>query len=210
MYKNNIQEKEIASRLFLEELKDGTHFPKYIEVETIRACNARCIMCTINEWEKTKNPKMSDELFNKFVKEVSYYSEWIEAITLNKDGEPTLDKNLALKIKALKDVGIKNVRFTTNGEKLNKEFAIKVLEAGIDEVMFSIDSIEKSTYEKIRIGLDFEKVMGNIQQFLILKQQISPNSKVTIRMVEMPETRQGKDKWIEFWSSKISDRKSVV
>ena len=27
-------------------------FPKYIEIETVNACNARCPMCTINDWEK--------------------------------------------------------------------------------------------------------------------------------------------------------------
>ena len=27
-------------------------FPKYIEIETVNACNARCPMCTINDWER--------------------------------------------------------------------------------------------------------------------------------------------------------------
>ena len=209
MFKDTKEEKEIAKRLFLNELKDGRNFPKYIELETIRACNARCVMCTINEWEKSEAPKMSDELFDKFVKEVANYSEWIEVITLNKDGEPTLDRKLPKKIKALKDVGIKSVKFTTNGEKLDENFAKEVLEAGVDEVMFSIDSIKKEVYESVRIGLDFDKVMHNTLAFIELKNKLRPKSKMTLRMVEMKETSLDKESWIAFWNSKLSTNDSA-
>ena len=39
-------------------------FPKYVEIETVNACNARCPMCTINDWERNY-PIMKDEVFNK-------------------------------------------------------------------------------------------------------------------------------------------------
>ena len=39
-------------------------FPKYIEIETVNACNARCPMCTINDWERNY-PIMKDDVWNK-------------------------------------------------------------------------------------------------------------------------------------------------
>ena len=44
-------------------------FPKYIEIETVNACNARCPMCTINDWERNY-PVMRDDVFNKISDEI--------------------------------------------------------------------------------------------------------------------------------------------
>lgn len=205
MFQNNTQEKELAKRLDILHLKESLQFPKYFEIETVNACNARCIMCTINEWDGNKSVLMSDELFEKYVNEVANFKDWIEIICLNRDGEPTLDKNIALKVKKLKDVGIKKVRFVTNVQNLNEKLSRAVLEAGIDEVMFSIDSIKKETYESIRIKLDFEKVMNNANNYIKLRNEINPNSKVTIRMVEMPQNIKEKEEWLEYWQNRISE-----
>ncbi len=35
-----------------ENFDDLLSFPRYIEVETVNACNARCPMCTIQDWER--------------------------------------------------------------------------------------------------------------------------------------------------------------
>lgn len=195
---------ELSTKLSLPVLEDSTYFPKYFEIETVNACNARCIMCTINEWSGNDSNLMSDELFDKFVKEAANFSDWIEIVCLNRDGEPTLDKNIANKVKKLKDVGIKTVRFVSNGQNLNEKLSRDILNAGIDEVMFSIDSIDKSTYESIRIKLDFEKVMTNTLNYIKLRNEINPLSKTTIRMVELPNNVNQKDEWLTFWNSKIS------
>ncbi len=204
MVQNNMIAANLIKKLKLKNIKDCEKFPKYFEIETINACNARCIMCTINEWDGNDSQIMKDKLFEKFVQEVSLYSEWIEIICLNRDGEPTLDKKIASKIKQLKDVGIKLVRFVTNGQNLNEKLAKEVLKAGIDEVMFSIDSVDKKTYESIRVKLDFDKVMSNVNNYIKLKNEINPHSKVTIRMVELPQNISQKNEWLKYWNSKIS------
>lgn len=194
----------LIQRLNVKTLDEAYSFPKYFEIETVNACNARCIMCTINEWEGNDSSLMSKELFDKFVKEVSNFSDWIEIICLNRDGEPTLDKDITKKVKSLKEAGIKKVRFVTNGQNLTDTMAKEVLESGIDEIMFSIDSIDKKTYESIRIKLDFDKVMNNTLNYIKLRDQINPLSMVTIRMVELPQNISEKKRWLEFWNEKIS------
>ncbi len=200
---------ELAKRIDLKNLSDCLRFPKFFEIETVNACNARCIMCTIDEWEGNDSAVFSDELFQKFVDEVAHFSDWIEIICLNRDGEPTLDRKLPLKIKQLKDVGIKKVRIVTNAQKMTNKFARAILEAGIDEVMFSIDSIDKEIFEKVRVKLSFDKVLNNTLDYIKLRNEININSKVTVRMVEMPQTIEGKEKWLEFWNSKVNDNDSV-
>ncbi len=195
---------KISNRINLNNIDDCKLFPKYFEIETINACNARCIMCTIDEWTGNSFQKMDDKLFNKFVDEVSQYSHWIEIICLNRDGEPTLDKDIANKIKKLKQVGIKKVRFVTNAQNLTDKLAHDILDAGIDEVMFSIDSLKKDVYESIRVKLDFDKVLNNTLQYIKIRDVINPLSIVTIRMVEMEQNIIEKNDWLEFWNSKIS------
>ena len=209
MFRNTEIENSLANRIFLNKLEDSLYFPKYLEIETIRACNAKCVMCTIKDWENKDSVIMKDEVFTKLVNEVSHYSKWIETITLNKDGEPTLDKNLSKKIFQLKQVGIKNVRFTTNCEKLTSEMAKDVLQAGVDEVMFSIDSIDKKTYEKIRIGLNLDIVLENIIGFIDLRNKFNPKTKISIRMIEMEENTNEKHEWLKFWNDKVGNNDNV-
>lgn len=204
MRNNSEISQQLAKRLNLGTLGEAVVFPKYFEIETVNACNARCIMCTINEWTGNDSQIMSDALFDKYVAEVSKFSDWIEIICLNRDGEPTLDKKIASKVKKLKDVGIKKVRFVSNGQNLNEKLAREVLEAGIDEIMFSIDSIEKEMYESIRVKLDFDKVMKNTLEYIKLRNEINPLSMVTVRMVELPQNISQKESWLKFWNEKIS------
>ena len=45
----------------------------------------------------------------------------------------------------------------------------KILEAGLTRLRFSLDAATKETFEKIRIGADYESVMKNIERFVELR-----------------------------------------
>ena len=94
-------------------------FPSYFEIETINACNARCPMCTIDDWERGSKP-MTDQLFAKLAAELSDHSDEVKRISLYRDGEPLLDKKLAGRIAILKDGGIKNVAIQADSFDLNQ------------------------------------------------------------------------------------------
>ena len=52
-------------------------FPKYIEIETVNACNARCPMCTINDWERNY-PVMKDDVWNKVSEDIIEKKKWLK------------------------------------------------------------------------------------------------------------------------------------
>ena len=52
-----------------KKISDLLEFPSYIEIETVNACNARCPMCTINDWERNY-PIMRDNVFDKISDEL--------------------------------------------------------------------------------------------------------------------------------------------
>jgi sulfatase maturation enzyme AslB (radical SAM superfamily) len=69
-------------------------YPRFIEVETVNACNARCPMCTIGEWQR-HTPTMKDALFAKIADDICSHADEVRRVALYRDGEPLLDKKLA-------------------------------------------------------------------------------------------------------------------
>ena len=82
---------EITRRNGFRSVEEAFYFPKYFQIETIRVCNAICDFCGIDDWDKSV-PLMSDSLFEKIVHELHEYAQWIEKVTIQRCGEPLLDK----------------------------------------------------------------------------------------------------------------------
>ena len=194
----------IATRLEIKNIDEATFFPKYFQIETTRICNAHCPYCASDQWDRS-NPFMSDYLFNKVVDELSNYSQWIKWVCVSRAGEPLLDRKLVERVRLLKEAGIRRINVTTNASKLDAKKARELLEAGLDEIMFSIDSVDKTEYEKIKIGLNYDEVINNIKTFLNLRQTIRPDVIVRIRAVSFfdlddEEHRKKVLNWENFWA----------
>ncbi|WP_319585139.1 radical SAM protein [uncultured Pseudodesulfovibrio sp.] len=194
----------IADRLDLESLEDYKRFPQFFQIETVRICNSRCTFCAVNQWDKSV-PFMSDYLFDKIAEEMSDYTDWIRFVALQRAGEPLLDKSLFDRIKKLKDIGVKFVTGSTNASLLDEDNARKMLEAGLDELMISIDSVDKAEYEAVRKGLNFDVVSKNIRNFFRIRDEISPDVIIRVRGVaaydiHAPERRNAMQMWEDFWA----------
>lgn len=197
------EERDVARRFAVQKLEDLLHFPQYFQVETTRMCNARCPFCPSDVWDK-KTPYMSDELFKKVADEIIEYGSWVKLLDLQRAGEPLLDKKIYERIKYVKDGGVPFVAITTNASGLTEANARKLLLAGIDEVMLSIDSVEKEEYERMRVGLKYEQVMANIKGFFALRDEIKPDCLIRVRGVSFHDTSKAEDRaeierWEHFW-----------
>ncbi len=174
--------RSIADRIEVPQLEDALRFPRFFQVETTRLCNARCPFCAIDQWDKSI-PMMSNSLWNKIAEELIEWRDWIRYVDLQRAGEPLLDKKIYGRVRRLKEGGIKHVAISTNASGLNESNARSLLEAGIDEVMLSIDSVEKESYEASRVGLKFEQVLENIRRYFRLRDAIRPMSQIRVRAV---------------------------
>ncbi len=54
---------------------------------------------------------------------------------------------------------------STNGLPLTEEKIVRIIEAGLDEITFSVDGPDQKTYSRYRRGGDFEKVMRIMARF---------------------------------------------
>ena len=178
-------------------------FPSYVEVETVNACNARCPMCTIADWERGHTP-MTDELYDKIAAELIEHAGDLNRVSLYRDGEPLIDKKLPARVAVLKDGGVKNVSISTNVSLLTQSKAEDLLHAGLDTIIMSIDSMDKQIFESIRVRLVFEEVLENCLRFIELRNKIRPETRIWVRMIRQESNRDEWPSYQKYWSERLS------
>lgn len=98
-------------------------------------------------------------------------------------GEPLLDKCLDNKVRIAKSLGFRGVGFATNCTELSENVAMRLVYAGLDTIICSIDDVNRDTYESIRIGTNFDKIVSNVKNFIKIrnlcgKTSIIPRSRI--------------------------------
>lgn len=179
----------------------NTEFPLHLDIEVTSYCNLLCPMCPrthrveMGNWE---NRMMKMEVFKKIIDEGT--SKGLKAINLNNFGESLFHKNIAEMIKYAKDKGVLEIMMHTNGTVLNEKLAEKLIKSGLDRIIFSLDSISKEIYEKIRVNGSFEETTENVRNFFNVRKRLGtkkPNIRVS--MVRMKENNHEASKFKEFW-----------
>jgi wyosine [tRNA(Phe)-imidazoG37] synthetase (radical SAM superfamily) len=77
--------------------------------------------------------------------------------------------------------------FSENGVLLNKENSIRILKSPLNRITLSLDGATKKTYEKLRRNGNFEIVMKNVENFMILKRKINPSLEAELQIIKTTE-----------------------
>jgi radical SAM protein with 4Fe4S-binding SPASM domain len=169
-------------KLFYHYQKKSTRLP-YMPIrawiELTSFCNYRCIMCPNKDLKKEDKGYMDFDLFKKILTEMQ---DQVFEINLAHRGESLLHPHIVEAIELAKSMHF-YTRLHTNGSLLTEDLSRKIISAGLDRLSFSFDGCEKKTYEKIRVGGNFEKTVNNIVRFLEIKQET--NSKKPETAIEV-------------------------
>jgi len=190
-------------------LETLTSFPKYIMIETINSCNSNCIMCGI-DFRKKKKEEMTDALFNKITKEIIENKDLVEKVMLYLDCEPLLDSKLSHRIHIMKESGIKKVNIASNASLLNEWVGSEIINAGLDEIYITMDSLKKEVYESIRCGLKFEAVHNNILCFIGLRNKLNPRLVIRIQMIQQEKNFNEVGAFNDYWIPKLSSNDQII
>jgi radical SAM protein with 4Fe4S-binding SPASM domain len=161
-------------------------FPSVIQLQTINACQAACIMCPYSTYSKVfRRGRMDDELFEKVIAEIAEHPE-VRAFVPMLQNEPLLDKKLFDRIARFKLLtgGRVQVELVTNGAFLTSDVVAEIRKVKLDVLDISLDAVTKETYERIRVGLDFDQVIAGVERVIAAD---LPATSVFVRLVRQRE-----------------------
>lgn len=187
--RNNPFYRRLYERRIRNRMRAGLERPESVDIESSSFCNARCIMCTHPQMSRKKS-NMSWETYEKVVREAV---EWgIPRILLSGFGEAFIDKKIIDKVRFAKELGAPWVGCLTNGSLLSEETTGRLIESGLDELSISMDGFSPETYNAIRVGLDFDEVVANVNRLLETRRNGKPA--VRIMIVVMPQNQHEKSR----------------
>jgi pyrroloquinoline quinone biosynthesis protein E len=135
------------------------YLPIKLDIENVSRCNFRCTMCVVSDWPKGKRAR--DLTIDEFKRMIDEQYGLVE-IKLQGIGEPLMQGAMYFEmIKYARSQRIW-VRTTTNASLLHlNENYKKLVDTGVNEIQISIDGADKQTFEAIRRGSRFERVIAN-------------------------------------------------
>lgn len=142
-----------------------------IGLSIVNACNANCVFCP-RDMIPTKGKKMMTlQTIKKIMAEITSpkfkKKHDVSHIVVGENGEPTLHKDLISILREIKKSGIAVSLFTNFSNMDANRAKIIVDENLVSSVNTNIDGNTPETYKKMK-GLDFVKIMTNLENFLAL------------------------------------------
>ena len=147
------------------------HEPVCLYLETTNRCNLLCTTCPRTYEQLEPEADMSWELFTRVINQYPN----VARVVLHGVGEPMLVKDLAERVKYLKDRHI-YVLFNTNGTLLTKANGHALIEAGLDEIRVSLDAAESSVFQMVRGKDFFDKIVANVKNFTTMQRELDANT----------------------------------
>ncbi len=158
--------------------------PVCLYLETTNRCNLLCVTCPRTYEQLEPEADMPWELFTSLVDQYPN----IARVVLHGIGEPMLVKDIAQRVRYLKDRGI-YVLFNTNGTLLNEANGRALIEAGLDELRVSLDAAESEVYQMVRGKDFFQKIVENVRSFTRLQRELkAPKPVVSLWLTGLRET----------------------
>ncbi|MFH1224998.1 MAG: radical SAM protein [Candidatus Diapherotrites archaeon] len=156
--------------------------PHAMSIEPVNSCNLRCEFCTTPHASlKRKRSLMKLAEFRKVVDGLpcSVHYLWLFFA-----GEPLLNPELPEMVGYASSKNLNSI-VNTNATLLTRETSRRLINAKLDRLIVSLDSITKENYEKMRRGGNFEEVMQNLAAFAEEKRAArSAKPKLVLQMIE--------------------------
>lgn len=137
--------------------------PLWAGLEITTGCNLNCLMC---ETHSSRRPtgQMELEFFERALDELDRLG--IKYLTLHTIGEPTIHKRFRDVLRISHERGF-DVWLSTNGQLLDRFFDA-LRQWPVKTIRWSVDGATRDTYERIRLGGKFDKLLSNLQRMRAL------------------------------------------
>jgi MoaA/NifB/PqqE/SkfB family radical SAM enzyme len=131
-----------------------------------------CYFSSVNNKKMTINP-MSVDVFSKIANNIFSRTRML---FLGCGAEPLMSPNFVEYVNIIGSYNIPFVSLVTNGQLLSKEISECLINNKVNEVIVSVDGVNPNTYESIRKGGKYERLMQNLSVLKELKDKIGVNN----------------------------------
>ncbi|MCX5782200.1 MAG: radical SAM protein [Elusimicrobia bacterium] len=140
-------------------------YPEQIEVEITTKCHLKCTMCEHTYW----NEQPKDMSLDEFKKIIDQFPK-LKWLGITGIGSNFLNKDFIQILSYVKRKSV-YVEFFDTFDLINEINAEELIKVGVDKIWMSIDAANKETYNAIRIGTDFDKVVRNVKTLMKIKKK---------------------------------------
>lgn len=138
--------------------------PYRVDIEPTTRCFLRCRYCQVPFWDRKELKDLDFVTFKKFLNKMPQLLE----VKLQGQGEPLLNEELFQMVTYAAEKNI-IVRFNTNGMLLTPEINQKIVQSGLFELRISLDGASSLMNQKMRSGMDYERVIKNIKNLIKIR-----------------------------------------
>jgi MoaA/NifB/PqqE/SkfB family radical SAM enzyme len=182
--------------------RDEAPLPEIVQIESTNICNAKCVFCPRDDMHR-KQGVMDMALFRKIVDECATLG--IEHVRMHNYGEPFVDRSLVEKVRYAKERGIPQVGMISNGSLITEAAARGMIEAGLDAINISVDASGREVFESTRLGLKYDKVIGNIERLVKIREELNRRRPKLILSFVRQNNSVDEQAFIEHWR-RIADK----
>lgn len=198
--------------------------PIVYNIETTNRCNMRCKMCPRTTMMTRAMEDIDRETFIRVVDQLRPHTdeEWAKwqdfcekkygiretdeasenhfflyviakVIQLHGYGDPLLDKHMHEYVQILHERGFYSY-FSCNPANINLELTYKMLDAGLDYIKYSIESVDDAVHKTIRgEASNFTQSYEKIKQVIDYKHAKGLHTTIVITMLDLNRTNQKED-----------------
>lgn len=178
-----LNEEEIAGKKIVLDSK-----PRNLIVTLTKKCNLNCEMCfqDRSDWE----------LPRKTLNEVISFFPYLERIVWQGGEVFLLDYFRDIVEQACRYPNLRQV-ITTNGLLIDKDWADTLVNNNVD-ITFSIDSLTKEVYEKLRKGGKFDELIKNLEYFTEVRRKAVSDINTNLHVVVMKSNYRQLEDFVDF------------
>ena len=176
-------------------------FPLSVEIEASYHCNLKCPACprVINP-EEREIDHMPEELWHMILKECADHN--LPAMLMDHEAESLMNPRFIRMVNETRTAGVIDIWLHTNANMLDSRRSAQLIDAGITKINFSIDAATSETYDVLRPGGSYERVVANIREFLRLKQEREAyHIRTRVSFVEQAGNAHERREFFDLWNT---------